>query len=166
MHATTLAVISSLLVASGPALVAAAAAEMAPYKHALLISVDGMHAKDLDWYVSQYKDSAFAKLAAQGTTFTNAYASSPSDSFPGLAAIMTGGTPKTHGLWYDNTYDRSLYPASSDCKGPSGTQVEYTEAMDIDATLLNGGGGLNAAALPMSLVGGVCKPLFPNQFIR
>ncbi|KAI8590707.1 type I phosphodiesterase/nucleotide pyrophosphatase precursor [Geranomyces variabilis] len=125
-----------------------------------------MHAKDLDWYVSQYKDSAFAKLAAQGTTYTNAYASSPSDSFPGLAAIMTGGTPKTHGLWYDNTYDRSLYPASSDCKGPSGTQVEYTEAMDIDATLLNGGGGLNAAALPMSLVGGVCKPLFPNQFIR
>ncbi|KAJ3173910.1 hypothetical protein HDU87_007320 [Geranomyces variabilis] len=163
MRATTLTALSSLLVACGSAALAAADA---PYKHVLLISVDGMHSSDLDWYVSQYKNSTFAKLAAQGTTYTNAYASTPSDSFPGLAGIMTGGTVKTHGMWYDDTYDRSLYPAGSGCQGPSGTEVQYTEAMDINANLANGGGGLNATALPMALVNGVCKPLFPNQFIR
>ena len=35
-----------------------------------------------------------------------------------------GGTFKTHGLLYDNTYDRSLYaPGNSNCTGPSGYQV-------------------------------------------
>ena len=36
----------------------------------------------------------------------------------------TGGTFKTHGLLYDNTYDRSLYaPGNSNCTGPSGYRV-------------------------------------------
>jgi hypothetical protein len=32
---------------------------------------------------------------------TRASSAKPSDSFPGLMNIVTGGTPKTHGAFYD-----------------------------------------------------------------
>ena len=32
-------------------------------RHVLLISVDGMHESDLDWYVAPHPDSELAKLA-------------------------------------------------------------------------------------------------------
>ena len=43
-------------------------------------------------------------------TFTNNQTSSPSDSFPGLAALVTGGSPVTTGFWYDVTWNRALSP--------------------------------------------------------
>src|SRR5215510_16403990 len=70
-------------------------------KHVLLISVDGMHALDLTNYVATHPNSTFAQLSAQGKTFTNAYTPYVSDSFPGLSALVTGGSPITAGLWYD-----------------------------------------------------------------
>lgn len=70
-------------------------------KHVLLISVDGLHALDLSHYVSTHPTSTLAALSAHGITYTNASTSQPSDSFPGLASIVTGGSPATAGLWYD-----------------------------------------------------------------
>src|SRR5258707_1199698 len=73
-------------------------------EHVLLISVDGMHAIDLANYVSTHPDSTLAQLARHGITYDNDSTSTPSDSFPGLAALLTGGSPVTTGFWYDVTY--------------------------------------------------------------
>ena len=77
-------------------------------RHVLLISVDGMHALDLTTYVASHPDSTLAKLSEHGITYSNNSTSSPSDSFPGLASLVTGGSPVTAGLWYDDTYNRKL----------------------------------------------------------
>src|SRR3569833_623646 len=74
-------------------------------KRVLLLSVDGLHATDLHRYVRTHPDSAIAELASHGTTFTNAHTPSLSDSFPGLLALVTGGSPVSHGLFYDVSYD-------------------------------------------------------------
>lgn len=79
-------------------------------KHVLLISVDGLHALDLSTYVATHPDSTLADLSRHGVTYTNNSTSSPSDSFPGLASLVTGGSPVTTGLWYDDTYNRALSP--------------------------------------------------------
>ena len=50
-------------------------------------------------------------LAALGKTGINYVATSsskPSDSAPGLMALVTGGTPRTTGIYYDVAFDRSL----------------------------------------------------------
>ena len=39
--------------------------------------------------------------------------SKPSDSFPGLMALVTGGSPRTVGAFYDVAYDRSLDPPAT-----------------------------------------------------
>src|SRR5215831_8764502 len=59
-------------------------------KHVLLISVDGLHASDLTRFVAANPASALATLARRGTSFLNASTSKPSDSFPGLLAMVTG----------------------------------------------------------------------------
>src|SRR5262249_54197382 len=81
--------------------------------HVLLISVDGMHASDLANYVSQHPQSGLARLSAHGFTYPKALTSAPSDSFPGLLAQVTGGTPKSHGVFYDNSYDRTMFAPGS-----------------------------------------------------
>jgi hypothetical protein len=121
-------------------------------RHVLLISVDGMHALDLSNFIATHPDSALAELSRHGVTYTNNSTSSPSDSFPGLASLVTGGSPVTTGLWYDDTYNRALSPpAQTDglgnpggaCPGKIGTNVAWDEAVDFDLTKLDGGGGLN-----------------------
>ena len=107
-------------------------------KHALLISVDGLHALDLTNYVSSHPQSTLAQLSAHGVTFDNAATSQPSDSFPGLSALVTGGSPTTAGFWYDVTYNRKLSPPAlttpyisyvgapgGPCPGQIGTITEY-----------------------------------------
>ena len=77
--------------------------------HVLLISVDGLHALDVARFVESHPHSALATLSAHGTTFTNARTPANSDSFPGLLALVTGGSPISHGVFYDVSYDRSLF---------------------------------------------------------
>lgn len=49
-----------------------------------------------------------------------------------LTGLCAGGTFKTHGLLYDNTYDRSLYaPGNSNCTGPSGYQVPFVSTLYV-----------------------------------
>lgn len=77
-------------------------------KRVLFISIDGMHALDVANYVKAHPDSALAKLSAHGVTYTQAWTSKPSDSFPGTLAEFTGGTPISTGVWYCISYDRKL----------------------------------------------------------
>jgi|HubBroStandDraft_6_1064221.scaffolds.fasta_scaffold10697_1 Type I phosphodiesterase / nucleotide pyrophosphatase len=145
-------------------------------KHVLLISVDGLHALDLANYVNAHQDSTLAKLSRSGITYTNASTSTPSDSFPGLAALVTGGSPITAGLWYDVTYNRALSPPATTtslpitggpnlCPNVVGTAMAYDESIDIDLTKLNGGGGINPHFLPRDPNDG-CKPVFPHEYLR
>jgi hypothetical protein len=143
-------------------------------KHVLLISVDGLHALDLSNYIATHNKSTLASLSRHGVTYTNAAASQPSDSFPGLAALVTGGSPTTTGFWYDDTYNRALSPPlqtdglgnpGGACPGKIGTNVAWDEAIDIDLTKLNGGGGINPNFLTRDPSNN-CVVVMPHQYSR
>jgi len=143
-------------------------------QHVLLISVDGLHALDLSNYVISHPQSTLAQLSEHGVTYTNASTSQPSDSFPGLASLVTGGSPITTGLWYDDTYNRKLSPPKQtdglgnpggSCPGTIGTNVAWDEAVDIDLTQLNGGGGLNPNFLVRDPANH-CATILPHQYLR
>ncbi len=84
-------------------------------KHVLLISVDGMHQSDLDWYIANNPSSELAQLASGGAEFTNNHTSDPSDSDPGGTALMTGGDPGTTGVYYDVEYSHAVDEAGAAC---------------------------------------------------
>jgi hypothetical protein len=162
------------------ALAAAAAticlAESPKIEHVLLISVDGLHSIDVSNYISDNPNSTLAALAKRGIRYDNAYIPSISDSFPGLAALITGGSPVTTGFWYDVTYNRKLSPPALTtpygivggaglCPSVIGTQVGFDEEIDKDYTKLNGGGGINPQYLPRDSAKG-CAPVWPHQYLR
>jgi predicted AlkP superfamily pyrophosphatase or phosphodiesterase len=87
-------------------------------EHVLLISVDGMHALDVARYVESHPNSTLKELAGYGITYSNARTPANSDSFPGLLALVTGGSPVTGDLFYDVSYDRSYFAnGDSTCSG-------------------------------------------------
>jgi len=134
-------------------------------KHVLLISIDGLHAADLKRFVAEHPQSTLAMLSERGTTYTSASASRPSDSFPGLLAMITGGTPKTTGVYYDDSYDRNLLPPLTFKAGDTpGTEVVYDESVDKDLNAIDGGGSINPDALPRDPV--TKKPVYPHSFLR
>lgn len=97
--------------------------------HVVLISVDGMHALDLDRYIAAHPHSNLAQLAKQGVEYTNARDVVPTDSLPGLLALVTGGTPAVTGVYYDNVWARDLAPPKGPCKA-SGAHVLLNEDID------------------------------------
>ncbi|MGZ4390520.1 MAG: alkaline phosphatase family protein [Gaiellaceae bacterium] len=138
-----------VLVAAGLVAVAASVSSASPkaarVKHVLLISVDGLHQSDLEWYVANHPSSELAKLVHGGLEFSNAHASDPSDSDPGGTALMTGGDPRATGVYYDVSYNHSVYEAgTTNCVGPTGGDVVYDSPDDkLPAVpdLLNNGSG-------------------------
>jgi hypothetical protein len=162
-------------------------------RHVLLISIDGMH--PLDYLncasgISGVSDGSpycpnLAALGQDGVNYLDTTTSKPSDSFPGLMALVTGGSPRTVGAFYDVAYARSLDPpakttgngvAAGACTpggAPIGTTTEYDEGIDIDQTFLNGGalngdGGINSID-PRRLVRDPsrgCAPVYPWNFVR
>jgi hypothetical protein len=100
------------------------------YDHVLMISVDGLHAVDLSNYIATNSNSTLATLAKNGVQYPNALTTAPSDSFPGLLAPTTGGTSKSTGVFYDDSYDRLLFPPGSNCSGLPGTETVYAENLD------------------------------------
>jgi hypothetical protein len=165
-------------------------------QHVLLISIDGMHALDFincAQGISGVNGGApycphLAELAETGVNYLDTSTSKPSDSFPGLMALMTGGSPRTVGAFYDVAYDRSLDPpAATTGNGvagspglcapgtpPTGTTTEFDEGIDINKLDLNGGA-------PAGVDGGIasidpnklerdpahgCAPVYPWNFVR
>jgi hypothetical protein len=155
-------------------------------RRVLLISVDGMHALDYENCVTGVFCTNLAALGQTGVNYTRTSASQPSDSFPGLMALVTGGTPRSVGAFYDVAYDRVLAPPMHDtgnglAGGPcnvgvvNGTTTEYEEGVEIDQTALNGGGpygptdggilSIDPTRLPRDPFNG-CQPVYPWNFIR
>ncbi len=140
--------------------VAHAAPGAAGHKHVLLLSVDGLHESDLQWYVTQHPRSALAALVRTGTEFSNAQTPFPSDSFPGMVGQLTGGNPRTTGIYYDVTYNHATIdptastaatPDPSVCAStPTGGNVAYDETIDKDNGHLDAGQGLGD--LPSSIL--------------
>jgi hypothetical protein len=163
-------------------------------RHVLLISIDGMHALDFVNCANGIAGAPgalgatycpnLAALKATGVDYLDASTPRPSDSFPGLMAMVSGATPRTMGVYYDVAYDRFLAPpltatgngvAGGACVAnqPNGTRTEYEEGIDLDQTKLNGGalngdGGL-ASIDPSKLIRDPahgCAPVYPWNFVR
>src|SRR5215471_17412416 len=162
-------------------------------QHVLLISVDGMHAVDFLNCANGISTAnngkpfcpAIAALGKHGVNYVAASTSKPSDSFPGLTAIITGGSPALTGVYYDVAYSRN-YDAPSKTTGngvagapglctsgaaPTGTTTEYEEGIDRDQTKVNGGGpglaltdggivSIDPDRLPRDPAN-ACKPIWP-----
>jgi hypothetical protein len=138
------------LIAAGLAVVAASVSDASPkhsrIKHVLLISVDGLHQSDLEWYVANHPSSELAKLDHTGAEFSNVRTSDPSDSDPGGTALMTGGDPRVTGVYYDVAYNHDVFPpGTTTCSGPApGGDAIYDSPDDIlnaVPDLLNNGSG-------------------------
>ncbi len=130
----------------------------------LLLSVDGLHAVDLAAFVKAAPDSALAGLSHTGVTYTTAASARPSDSFPGLLAILTGGSPVATGVWYDVSYDRALSAPGTNCAA-TGTEVAFDSTINKNPDALDGGGGIDPARLPRDPRRG-CAPVFPHEYLR
>jgi len=136
-------------------------------RHVLLVSVDGLHASDLSQWISTHPTSRLAQLSGQGTTYAHASSAVPSDSFPGLLAMLTGGTPKTTGVFYDDSYARDLWAPGSNCAGAPGTEVLYAENLDKTDSrgLVPRFTSIDPANLPLAKLNGQCTPVYPHQFL-
>jgi len=164
--------VASTLAAAGPV---TASAHESSAKHILLLSVDGLHQTDLAWYVRTHPASALAGLVRRGVEFSNAHTPFPSDSFPGMTAPMTGGNPRSTGIYYDDSWNRALFPSAAaagtalhDCAGLTpGAEVTYFEQAALDPSRLDSGQGL--AGLPgtiLQLTGNATALIDPAQLPR
>jgi hypothetical protein len=162
----------------------------------LLISIDGMHAVDFLNCANGISTAnnnqpycpAIAALGQTGINYVSASTSKPSDSFPGLTAIVTGGSSALTGVYYDVGYSRNYNaPAKTTGNGvaagpctpygpPTGTTAEYEQGIDINQHALNGGapgasltdGGIasiDSKRLARDPENG-CAPVYPWEFVR
>ncbi len=163
-------------------------------EHVLLISVDGLHQSDLRWWVRHHPRSALARLARAGTDYGDAVTPVPSDSFPGMVAQVTGGDPRTTGIYYDDSYNRRLLPPGSTCTPGQttglGTEVNFAENIDRNLNSIDAGLGIpnlypglpgSVLALPgtvqaieagmidpaqLPIDPATCTPVYPRQYLR
>ena len=78
----------------------------------------------------------FGRVNPSGVTYTQAFTAKPSDSFPGLMSIVTGGSPISTGIWYEGTYARLLSPPGSNC-ATKGVEVIWDDSVDRNKKLLD-----------------------------
>ncbi len=171
--------------------VPAAAQTPGKIQRVLLISIDGMHALDfakcskgVPIYGNQTYCPHLAALSSTGVHYLQALTSKPSDSFPGLVAQITGGTPRSSGIFYDVTYDRALSPPTKTtpygivggaklCPSVIGTQVGFDEEIDYNYLKLDSGkpngssgiNGINPDYLPRD-PNNNCAPVYPHTYLR
>jgi hypothetical protein len=155
-------------------------------KHVLLISVDGLHALDVARYVDSHPSSTLKQLAGHGITYSNARTPANSDSFPGLLALVTGGSPVTGDLFYDVSYDRSYFAnGDSTCSGTvsdsapgagqsagRGSPIAFDESIDMYGTdpvtgLPLSKNMINPNSLPFQLdANHECVPVYPHNALK
>jgi hypothetical protein len=189
MSRSLLAKSCSFLIASATSLAPVAGAQEWSHsdehhrsRHVLLISIDGMHAVDFENCVASNTCPTLAGLGKTGVNYTRTSTSRPSDSFPGLMALVTGGSPRTVGAFYDVAYDRVLAPPKiatgnglpgGDCvvgqihrnsDGSTGTETEYEEGNEFDETQLNG--RPFPPTSPLDAIDGGVKSINPDRLIR
>jgi hypothetical protein len=161
--------VAFLLAASAPLLNAASTAPSSgKFKRVLLISVDGLHSLDVANYVRNHPNSALAELSRHGITYTGARTPANSDSFPGLLAQVTGGSPITHGLFYDVSYDRTIFdPTNTTCSGNTGGNfMVFDESIDLYNAQHVSQNVIDPTKLPNHLVNGNCVRMFPHDAMR
>ena len=136
-------------------------------KHVLLLSVDGLHGLDVSRYVAGHPNSALAELSRHGTTYSNARTPVHTDSFPGLLALVTGGSPVSHGIFYDVSYDREIFdPTNTTCSGAPGNFMVYDESIDLYDPNNVSLDVIDPTKLPRRLVNGKCEPFYPHSALR
>ena len=196
LNRSAVSAVAALTLLSGTVPAGAGSPGSGNIKHVLLLSIDGMHAVDLyncTHGIEGVNNGApycpnLAALSGHAINYVNASSSKPSDSFPGLAALITGGSPKSTGLYYDVAFDRTLdAPAATTGTGlaggsctpnvaATGTTTDNDQGIDYDDTALNGGapgaavteGGI-ASIDPQHLARDPragCAPVYPWNFVR
>src|SRR5438132_1216266 len=187
---TGLAAAMALALIPCSAQTARADADSARARHVIVISVDGLHESDLEAYIASHATSTLAKFVNEGVSYSNAHTPFPSDSFPGLTAIMTGAHPRSAGVYYDDSWNRSLLPAgTTSCAGVApGVEVTYFEQLDIDLNSIDAGSGvgdlstfaairqniykmsqqardaIDPKQLPVDPA--TCQPVYPHTYLR
>ena len=182
------------LAVGSPAGAKEAAPAAGPAQHVLLLSVDGLHQSDLTWWIHDHPYGNIARLVRGGTQYEHASTPIPSDSFPGLVGQITGGNPATTGIYYDDTYNRSLLPPGSSCTPGQttglGSEVNLAENLDVDSNSIDAGFGIANlySGLPSSVLAlpgdvatidqkmiaaanlpidpATCKPVYPHQYLK
>jgi hypothetical protein len=141
----------------------------APAQHVLLLSVDGLHSADVaDPALAAFLTNTL-QLQNAGITYSNAHTTSPSDSFPGTLSYLTGAHPGTTGVFYDDSYSRTLLAPGSSSNAAPGTEVTYFEAIDKNSALISGGGNFDASSINPSLLPidpTTNQVVYPNQFLQ
>ena len=155
-------------------------------KRVLLVSVDGLHALDVAHYVDGHPNSTMAQLAKHGITYSNVRTPANSDSFPGLLALVTGGSPVTGDLFYDVSYDRSYFAnGDSTCSGTvsdtapganqtagKGSMIAFDESIDLYGTdpvtgLPLSRNVINPNSLPYQIDSNKrCVPVYPHNALK
>ena len=132
-------------------------------QHVIVISADGLHQTELESYVAAHSTSTLARFVNEGASYSNARAPFPSDSFPGLTAIVTGAHPKSSGVYYDDSWNRSLLPAGTlDCTHAApGVEVTYFEALDLNLDSIDAGYGVGDLSTRAAIQSNIYK--MPNQ---
>jgi hypothetical protein len=102
-----------------------------------------------------------------------------------MLAQVTGGSPASTGVFYDDSYNHALLPAgTTTCTPgqPTGAEVAYTEAADKNMNSIDAGQGLTGlpesilqmtgspqtlldpAQLPVDPA--TCKPVYPHSYLQ
>src|SRR5580658_5755852 len=135
-------------------------------RHVLLISIDGMHALDFincskgigDVNGGKPYCPNLAELATTGVNYLDTATSKPSDSFPGLMALVTGGSPRTVGAFYDVAFDRSFAPPLNMTKASISTRPSSTAAHPPATAVLPPSTPPNSCAIPQA----TARPSIPG----
>jgi hypothetical protein len=82
-----------------------------------------------------------------------------------LLSFVTGGSQKSTGVFYDDTWTRNLFaPGTTSCTGTPGSETQNAENRDVlvsgQIPLLS---TIDPATLPLS---SQCTPVFPHQFLQ
>ncbi len=141
-----------------------------PPKHIIIVSIDGLHQADLTDPALRDQFPNILSSAGSGVWYSNASTTYPSDSFPGTLSYLTGAGPATTGVYYDDSYCRSLLPPGSKPDATPGTAIQNTEVLDKNSDLLSGGGDFGRGSLDTTKFpldpSRNSTPMYPHNYLK